>query len=288
MSRNLLKASQVIQKNTEPRVVDSNALLAEKIGRLQFLVREDMIDAGEGFQEGFQDGLSAENVGGLFGETEGNVVHPETEAPAAPVYEGPSPEELIAQAKAEIAEMQKQAEEGLSYLKKQSKKEGYQAGYEEGKQQALGELEAEKKKLQQREQKLEQEYQDKIDALEPSFIETLTGIYEEIFAVDLKEYKPILIHLISNAIRNCDSSRNFLVHVSREDYPAVSAAKDEILGNLASPSVVLEIIEDISVRENECMIETSSGIFDCGLGTQLSELNRKLRLLSYENTKESV
>ena len=47
------------------------------------------------------------------------------------------------------------------------------------------------------------------------------------------------------------------------------------------PGSVLEIVEDVSLGENDCMIETEGGIFDCGLGTELSELAQKLKLLSY-------
>lgn len=34
----------------------------------------------------------------------------------------------------------------------------------------------------------------------------------------------------------------------------------------------MDIIEDMTLAKNECMIETDNGIFDCGLGTELSEL----------------
>lgn len=41
-------------------------------------------------------------------------------------------------------------------------------------------------------------------------------------------------------------------------------------------------MKDITLGKGECLIETEGGIFDCGLGTQLSELRQKLKLLSYE------
>ena len=46
----------------------------------------------------------------------------------------------------------------------------------------------------------------------------------------------------------------------------------------------VEIIEDMTLSEGECLIETGGGIFDCGLGTQLAGLKKELKLLSY--TKE--
>ena len=49
-----------------------------------------------------------------------------------------------------------------------------------------------------------------------------------------------------------------------------------------APNATVEIVKDITLGKGECLIETEGGIFDCGLGTQLSELRQKLKLLSYE------
>ena len=79
-----------------------------------------------------------------------------------------------------------------------------------------------------------------------------------------------------------DGAKEYLIHVSKEDFAYVNMQKREIQANAVTGNVNLEIIEDISLHKNECLIETEGGIFDCGLGTQLSELTRKLKLLSYE------
>ena len=50
--------------------------------------------------------------------------------------------------------------------------------------------------------------------------------------------------------------------------------------NIAIENV--ELLEDVTLGKNECMIETGNGVFDCSLGTQLEALNEELRLLSYE------
>ena len=43
----------------------------------------------------------------------------------------------------------------------------------------------------------------------------------------------------------------------------------------------IDIVEDITMKTGDCMIETPGGIYDCGLGTQLGTLKNKLELLSY-------
>ena len=277
LSKNLIKANQFVLKEKDPVVVDTNELVAKKLATVFPAFKESA-------PVGFQSGLNAPEIDPLFVDM-GMEEYADAEGMAEPeeeVYTGPSPEELIAEAQAEIDEMRKEAEKNISFLKKRSMEEGRQAGYEEGRMQAMAELDAAKKELEMQAMAMEQEYQKLIDELEPKFIETLTGIYEEIFKVDLKDYKRILMHVIGNTIRNTEGSKEFLVHISKADYEKVLEQKEILMEGLPSKSVTVEFIQDATLHENECMIESGSGIYDCGVGLQLEELTRKLRLLSYE------
>lgn len=284
LSKNLIKANQFVLKEKEPIIVDTNELLAKKIE-----IHNPVME--EAKPEGFQFGLNAPEVDPLFIDMD--YVPEEGEfpmelVPQEPVYTGPTPEELIAEAQAEIEEMRKEAEKNISFLKKRSMEEGKQQGYEEGMQMAMQELDVAKQELEVKKQELdakakamEQEYQNLLDQLEPQFIHTITGIYEEIFHVELAGYKKILMHAIANTIRKVEGCKDFLVHISRVDYEKVVGQKELLMDSL-SKQVTVELIEDATLKENECMIETSSGIFDCSIGAQLEELTKKLRLLSFE------
>lgn len=277
LSKNLIKANQFVLKEKEPVVVNSNDLMAKKL--------ESIFPAfNEKKSVGFQSGLNAPEIDPSLYDmgTDDYMDLEKLLEPEEVVYTGPTPEELIAEARAEIDEMRKEAEKNISFLKKRSIEEGRQQGYEEGRKQAMAELEAGKEELRMQAQAMEQEYQKLIDELEPKFVQTLTGIYEEIFKVELKDYKGILMHVISNTIRNAEGAKDFLVHVSKADYEKVLEQKSVLMEGLPSKSVTVELIQDATLHENECMIETGSGIYDCGVGLQLEELTKKLRLLSYE------
>ena len=62
----------------------------------------------------------------------------------------------------------------------------------------------------------------------------------------------------------------------------MSAQKERILEETGTLPDNLEIITDVTLSQAQCMIETEGGIYDCSLGTELEELKRKLRLLSYK------
>ncbi len=279
LSKNLIKANQFVLKEKEPVVVDVNDLVAKKLASVFPAFKEAT-------PVGFQSGLNAPEIDPLLIDMENGTYDlngmEASQISDEPVYNGPTPEELIAEAQAEIDEMRKEAEKNISFLKKRSMEEGRQHGYEEGKIQAMAELEAAKRELEMQAKAMEQEYQELISELEPKFIQTLTGIYEEIFKVDLKDYKSILIHVIGNTIRQAEGSKDFLVHISKMDYKKVMEQKETLISELPSQGVTIELIEDVTLRENECVIETNSGIYDCGVGLQLEELTKKLRLLSYE------
>lgn len=274
LSKNLIKASQFVLKENEPVMVNTNDLLVKKIEAFH---PEIIADSG-----GFKSGLNAPEIDPLLYDADSLMEAANLEEAAAQVYTGPTPEELLAQAEEEIRQRKEQAEAEIAGERENAMAAGRQEGYDEGFRKAQSELEGAKQELEKKAQKLEQEYQNLIDSLEPQFIRTITGIYEEIFKVELAGYKPILSYAIANTIRHIEGARDFLIHVSREDYKAMEEQKPALLEKLSSGQISIEFIEDATLNANDCMIETSGGIIDCGIGTQLEELTRKLRLLSFE------
>ena len=71
------------------------------------------------------------------------------------------------------------------------------------------------------------------------------------------------------------------MHVSKDDYAYVNMQKKALAEGAVGGTGVVEVIEDITLHKNECMIETDGGIFDCGIGTELDELTKRLKLLSF-------
>ena len=128
---------------------------------------------------------------------------------------------------------------------------------------------------------LEEAYDRQIEVLEPQFVDTITGIYEHIFHVELSSYREILTSLISDTLHKLEGTRSFIIHVSKDDYAYVNMQKRQVLSGAVSESTSVDVVEDLTLEKNECMIETENGIFDCGLGTQLSELKARLALLAW-------
>lgn len=276
LSSNLLKRGLVQQDDV--RVIEVNALMARRIEALGIPVQHKGSD-------GFVAGMAVESVDVDEDGLAGNVIKVQTslELKEAQNAEAMAAAEEILknaqeQARQILEEAAAQAEAERQRVLEEAKSEGYRAGKESAMQE-IGRMERE---FAAKAEALEEEYRQLVEKLEPEFIDTLTGIYEHIFHVELHSYREILSYLISSTLRKIDGNRSFYIHVSKEDYPYVSMQKKQIAAGAASSSSSIEIVEDNTLSKNECFIETENGIFDCGLGTQLAELRQKLMLLSYE------
>ena len=299
----MLKSGWVIVNPQDTRIIDSNARAEAKLREIAIeLARQ----CGEepGFADGFVQGLNAVDVSQLVRDDDGNIIGYEDgdfsqlEQEAAQSQSSYTYDELIEQAKSEVDEMKKQAAAEISTIREsafeEARSQGYQDGFEQGKQEGFeqGRQEGLDSVAEQREQMvremngklaaIEEDYEKRLNEVEPKFIETLTDIYEHIFHVSLRNSRDIVVYLIQNAMRNIEGGTTYLVHVSKEDYPFVSMQKRELIKNTNINIDCVELLEDATLGKNECMIETGNGVFDCSLGTQLEALNEELRLLSYE------
>jgi flagellar assembly protein FliH len=292
----ILKSGWVVVDPENTRIIDTNARAEAK---LKELAQELAMQCGEepDFAEGFTQGINAVDVSNLVRDGDGNVVGEEQDIPEEDTTV-PVQEELIAEAQTQIENMKQEAMTQIEQERKKAveegRSEGYQEGLEQGKsegfeqghQDGLDSVEELKKQVyaeaDARIAQMEGEYQQKLKEVEPKFIDTLTGIYEHIFHVSLKDTRGLIVYLIQNTMKSIEGGGSYLIHVSKEDYPFASMQKRELIKGTNIDIDNIELFEDATLGKNECMIETGNGVFDCSLGTQLEALNEELRLLSYE------
>lgn len=292
MFNNIYKFNQVILKDDDALLIDNNEKVARKIEYLEELIqkearKEEVPEA----PDGFMSGLDAAQVDALTAdEEETTVIKAE---PAPQKEETPDSLEVIsAQAQEMLAEARREADrikskalteaqQEIESLRSRGYDEGKEQGYEDGYNEGMTQVESLRTSLEEERTRHDKEYHEMVNELEPKFVETMTDIYEKVLKVDLAKDHDILVHLISSAMHKIEGSSNYLIHVSREDYQYVILKKEEALVSAVSPHSSVEIVEDMTLGANDCIIETDGGVFDCGLGTQLEELSQKLKLLSY-------
>ena len=275
LSRNLIKQFYAVDAE-ETRVIDTNELLKRR--------NESMPVRRQADSDGFTSGLDAEEIelpSEMDGDSGSNVIKAQENVQAMLEQANDDAQAILEQARSEAARLVEEAKAQAESQKKSIMDQARQQGYEAGQAKAQAEAEAARKEFQERARQLEAEYQQQLDELEPQFVDTITAVYEHIFQVELGSNREILGHLISNTMHKLESGGSFLIHVSKEDYSYVTMQKEQLLAGTASGTGTVEIVEDLTLGKNECLIETDSGIFDCGLGTQLAALKQKLMLLAW-------
>ncbi|MCI9315168.1 MAG: hypothetical protein HFI57_09360 [Lachnospiraceae bacterium] len=288
--RNLYKSHWVVISGEEKCVIDSNARLAQRIEEHEIL-RKLRANAPVGYGDS-EDG-EAEFVSGLGGEEidaliagdggENGIIKAGAQEDIPDLEEiQAQAQEMIDDARSQIEDMQRAAQQEIEMQRRQALEDANRTGYDEGYRQGLSEVDDMKRALAEERRQMEAEYDQLVEQLEPVFIDTITEIYSHIFGIELADNRDILVHLIDSTLRQVESSKTFIVHVSREDYPFVNIRKQELAEGAVAGKGMVEIIEDIALGQGACLIETDGGIFDCGVDTQLQELTNKLRVLSFE------
>ncbi|MCR4997600.1 MAG: hypothetical protein K6A61_09920 [Butyrivibrio sp.] len=288
---NLFKAGFVSFDQSDARIIDNNDLSNRKIEAYQereLKRQRTRMMQEEGYEEGdsvedFVPGIGLEQIDQLTQDQNmlGSFPDPQFDMEAMQAEIDLKLQQAQEQAEMIINDAQQQAENIRSQAIEQGRQQGYETGYQEG----LAAVEQIKQETLQKQEELDKEYQQIVDELEPEMVDVLTQIYEHVFGVDMREDKGIILHLLKNTLSRIEPGNNLIVHISPDDYDDVMEEKDSIDACITSPSTTMEIIEDPLLKKNECMIESDSGVFDCSLGVELSELTRKLKLLSFDRKK---
>lgn len=283
---NLLKSGFVNFREGEAKIIDANEIVAK---RLNMAGAESVPpvkgSSGEGFQTAEFAELDEDAGQALSGGESGNVYREE------PVCEGPSPEELIADAQREIEEMKAAAMQEMETLRQRTLEEGRKAGYNDGFAQghgeALQEVEEAERKAQEAIQETERvrdmlhrDYEDRLQEMESMVIDELTEIYDHVFEAGLKENREIIFHLLDVTLHRIDSGKEFIVRVSQADYEYINARKEELMAGM--PDTRMDLVADVTMRRGEGMIETGGGLFDCSIDVELQELKHRLHMLAYQ------
>lgn len=278
----MVKGGYVIVADNEKITIDNNETIAKKLEALSLKKIEEH-QQEETSEEGFVEGIDPFQVAQL---TADNVESEEQIHQEILQQE----EEILRNANEEAENVMQEAMAQANAMKESAYNEGYESGHTEGMAAAQSEIQQMEDELKrhyaQEEARLHREFQQMEDNLESDLVQVLTDVYSHVLGIELKEHNDLILMILKKAMQELDSSNNYIIHVSREDFMMVKQAKEEISKACGIPEDKLEIIEDNTVGQSGCMIESDCGIFDCGLDTQLKLLKKQLCLISYQKSEE--
>lgn len=285
MFSNLYKAG-FVHLGEDARVIDMNAILEKRLKeeaeRRSRQPEHELVAA----QDGFTEGLNAEKVDVLL-EPDAEVASQQN----ASIQEQEQLKQEIEEARNELAGLQAQIEQEkeqaqleIDQMKAKAFEEANEQGYQEGYWKGLDSVQELQKQCEDERLQQEQEYQKKLEEMEPLMVDTLCDVYSHIFKVEAKEHKELVLKLLQDTLLKVDGTGSIIIHVAKEDYAYVQEQKGALLEEAGMQSGSVEIVSDAALARAQCMIETEGGVYDCSLDTELAELKRRLMLLAYQKS----
>lgn len=189
-------------------------------------------------------------------------------------------EEILEDARTSAEQILAQAHADAEGIREDARMKGFVQGNEEARAQVQEEYDNLKARL-------EDEYMQKFEALEdekknlePVFANLVVSLVRKLTGVICEDKKEVILYLIGNAIRNVGKTSSVVLRVSRQDI-ALVAAKKNTLKSLVKDVASFDVVEDESLTENQCIIETDNKIIDCSLDSELQNLEEQVKLLVY-------
>ena len=263
---------------------------------LESIVREkmrQMRQMQQADEDGFVPGLDAEEIdmseyesgeypegeeGGYYEDDGG-----EMPAPAAPEMDMTAyremADEIINEANEEAAAIKAAATAEAIQMKNDAKSQGFSEGMAQATAQVEAEDAARRAALEEEKASLEAEYRSKLDEMEPQVVSVVADIFEKVFSIQFGGKRDIILNLVRNAVDSIENSKEFLIKVPKENLQFIMEHKEELQDKVGQ-YVSIEIISDGELTDNQCIIETDSGVFDCSLDIQLDNLVRDIKSLS--------
>ena len=280
LSSNLVKGGYISVAAGDKLTIDNNEFVARRIEELTKQIKEEPPQA---IEESFSEGLDPMTVEALVSDNDdtdegfnAGAIIKAGSAEAAAVLD-----DANERARAIVECAEQEAEEIKKEAAEEGRSQGYEDGLRDGRKTAEEEFRQKEAELDARKEELEKEYLKKAEELEPALVDKLAEIFERVCGAKLENDKETVMFLLNRALTGSESGRDYIIHVTADDYPQVKAAKEELCRGTGILPENIEIVEDATLSAGGCMIESDAGIWDCSLGTQLKQLAAELRVLSY-------
>jgi len=194
-------------------------------------------------------------------------------------------ESMLAEAKEQIEHWwQDRREQDLQHYE-QVRAEGYKQGYDEGKTESEQEVREQwETALIEARSILDSAYRTKEQIIleaEPFLVDLSAAIAEKIIGKQLTVSPEWSIDLIRRSLERRREQGVITLCVAPHQLSFVQAAREELTMAIDSQAE-LQIVPDVTVKDNGCVIRSAFGSIDARIDTQLSEIKHELIQLALQ------
>ena len=188
-------------------------------------------------------------------------------------------EKIIAEAAEKVKQMEAESRATLENERKEAVEgghtEGWEAGFAEGK--------AEVERLIQRTQTILQRSQDKraeiLEETEQEIINLVLLIARKVVKAISESQRTVIVSNVVQALRKVKGRGDIRIRVNIADLKLTTAHTKDFI-SLVEGAKSVQVLEDPTVDEGGCIIETDFGEIDARIASQLAELEAKILEIS--------
>lgn len=268
---NLLKQCFVVSQQDGKRIINADERYVNKsvpMNTPEPVYQEDMVPGSEEILDGFLAGLNAEEV---YAEPE---IAPEDLLAQARA----EAEAIVAAAQAEAIRISDDARLEAEKLFEKSKLEGYNEGSSKLRAEVADEKARMQEELIELKHQLKDEHMKKMEVMESDIIDAVIKVFRHVFNIQFDDKKQILLYLVHNTLMNVEVGKEFHIRVSSANYKFFESRIGDIKEKIGN-DIDIEIVNDMTLGPEDCIIETESGVFNCGIDMELANLEKDIRSL---------
>ena len=190
---------------------------------------------------------------------------------------------IVAGAKNEADTIINDAEKAKVEISEKAKIDGYDKGYGEG---VAAGTEKAGKLISEAEDVLSDACDKRFQMIsnaEREMLDIISKVSKKLLNREVKTDPSIIVALIQQGFDEATMVGDIKIHVSKEDYDFTMDHIDEVMSQ-AKSGAHIEVLKDLSLTKNDCVIETPYGNIDCSFGQQFDSLVENLYLLLENST----
>ena len=281
---NILKQYRVAAEDKNVRVINSNSMIKQIFADSVSRTADNyagMTSDSQVSQRGAES-ITSDAQEGDFNEGINAAVVSEIDVSAEKerLLEGAKLEadSIVKEAKAEASRLLDEAKQRAQILYTDNKSKGYEDGLAEC-QRAFDEKEISlRQEFSDKESSLKSKYDAYSKELESDLIDAIIQVFNKVFKIQFDDKKDILFHLVENTMSNIEVGKEFRIHVAHSNYKFMMSHLAEIQERIGN-DIDIEVVNDANLDTSGCFIETSFGVFDCGIDMELNNLVKDIRSL---------
>lgn len=187
-------------------------------------------------------------------------------------------EEKIGQARREAEEVIREAEKSAEEIKQKAQGEGYDAGLTQARQQVEEDRARAGESLAGAICALESAADKLYDEMEKGVLDLALCIAEHIIKTEIAGNDDAYKNMIKTMLVGIRNQSNIVLKVGKEEYERFFMEGKNDLAEVAAQSGI-RVVQDISLKQGDCLVETEFGYMDAGVLTQLKRLEYSMKQL---------